>query len=384
MTKKKHLLFLGPTDDYLKKALRCNVVITILTEPDRLSAFQREACQSILLTRFNNYPELMLMTLKAHNKEPFDAVVSLTEYGMEPAALIASSLRIPGPSLYNSLICRDKYETRKTVETTQKTKVHYEKVTDLRMLQNFVEHYGVPVVLKPRHETGSSSVRVINEVEDISSELDEDLIIETFAYGKEYSCETFSINGQHHLIAVTEKLLGGQSGVVEVGHKIDPKLALDEKMERWAFGVLDALNIVDGVCHIEVKREGDKFSLIECHNRPGGDRIWQLVELATGFDIATACIHLYINQPISIPTNLNRSAAIIFFEFLSGTVEQYRHPFMSPPEWVMWYEWKVYEGMEILPMTDSFHRYGGVIIDADNTELLAQRTEYLLSLIEVS
>ncbi|WP_323839568.1 ATP-grasp domain-containing protein [Photorhabdus africana] len=378
------MLLLGPTDDYLKKALSCDMEITILTEPWRASAFQHEHARKVLLTCFDDFPALLLAAGDEHLLNAFDFVVSFTEYGMEPAAVIAAILQIPGPSLRCSLICRDKLRTRQAVESTLAGNVLFIKAESPAVVETFILAHHLPVVLKPRFATGSQQVTILRQPGERLPELGEGWMVESFAPGQEYSCETFTIEGQHHLVAVTEKLLGGVSGVVEVGHRVHAGMTKDNALRAWIFTVLDSIGMTSGVGHIEVKREGDTFRLIECHNRPGGDRIWQLAELATGFDMITACIHLFAGSTVQIPIDNGRCAAITYFQFPEGEVNTFWHPFGSPPEWVRWHEWRLSEGMSIPPLTDSFHRHGGFIVDADTLQELNQRISHVLSLTGVS
>lgn len=384
MLDNKHMLLLGSTDDYLRKALGFGMEITILTELWRTTAFQHEHARKVLLTCFDDFPALLLVAGDEHLLLAFDFVISFTEYGMEPAALIAATLQIPGPPLHCSLICRDKLRTRQAVASTAAGNVPFSKAESPEKVEDFILAHQLPVVLKPRFAVGSQQVTILRQPDERLPELGEKWMVESFAPGQEYSCETFTVDGKHHLVAVTEKRLGGTSGVVEVGHSIHASMARDPELLDWVFTVLDHIGMTNGVGHIEVKRDGNRLFLIECHNRPGGDRIWQLVELATGFDMIKACIRLFANQAVSLSTDYGRCAAITYFQFPAGRVNSYWHPFDSPPEWVRWYEWTLREGVSIPQMTDSFHRHGGFIVDADTPQELEWRISQVLSLTGVS
>jgi len=384
MLDKKHMLLLGPTDDYFRKALDCNIEVTILTEASRVTLFQYEHARKVLLTRFDDFPALLLAAGDEHILRAFDFVISFTEYGMEPAAVIAATLQIPGPPLHCSLICRDKLRTRQALASTPANNVLFSKAESPAKVEAFILEHQLPVVLKPRFATGSQQVSILNHSDELLPELGEEWMVESFAPGQEYSCETFTVNGHHHLVAITEKKLGGTSGVVEIGHCVHADMANDPELRDWVFTVLDHIGMSNGVGHIEVKRDGNILYLIECHNRPGGDRIWQLVELATGFDMIKACIKLFANQAVSFPADYGRCAAITYFQFPAGEVESYQHPFNSPPEWVRWHEWILHKGMLIPQLTDSFHRHGGFIVDADTPKELEWRILQMLSLTKVS
>ncbi|WP_165699532.1 ATP-grasp domain-containing protein [Chimaeribacter californicus] len=378
MSDKRHILLLGPTDDYFDKVAACGHHVTVLTEPSRLTARQKIRGGVTLLADFRHFPSLLLIASDAHQHTPFDAVISFTEYGMEPAAMIAAALNLPGPDLRSTLICRDKVRTREAVGAHALSALPFAAITDNAQLAQFIAGHALPVVVKPRSATGSQQVAILNHPGDTLPAIAGDWLVECFAPGKEYSCETFSVNGRHTLVAVTEKLLGGTSGLVEVGHKILPQKILTAEFEQWLFQVLEAIELKNGVGHTEIKIEGDTINLIECHNRPGGDRIWQLVELAIGIDLITLATRLLCGEAVTVPPPQSRCAAMTYFQFQPGPVTLSSHPFIAPPAWVRWYEWTLKPGDEIPPMTDSFHRHGGFIVDADDHASLNQRIAQVL------
>lgn len=383
MSSNNHILLVGPTDDYYKKSLQCNALVSILTEKWRLSDYQSNNCNNVLIVDFENIEELILVVLENHKIHPFNCVLSFTELGTVPSSIISSILDIPGPSLFCSLVCRDKFRTRELTGTSILSDINYKLIENQSSIVDFVEKYGLPVVIKPRDGMGSHSVSINYNLHTALENSIDGYLIESFAPGKEFSCETFSINGEHQIIAVTEKVLGGLSGVVEVGHKVVSEKYIDHSLRLWIDSILNDIQLENGVAHIEFKKDKKNFHLLECHNRPGGDRIWQLVELATGFDLIRSTINLFLGDNVQVPNFDNRCSKIVYFDFPSGIVTDVKHPFDSAPEWVRWFEWKAKEGVEIKPMTDSFNRYGGFIIEADNEHELEARNNLIMKKVEV-
>ncbi|MBL6430706.1 MAG: hypothetical protein HPM95_03955 [Alphaproteobacteria bacterium] len=52
------------------------------------------------------------------------------------------------------------------------------------------------------------------------------------------------------------------------------------RIRERIFLLLETLGIEHGLCHTEIKIDGEQVHLIETHARPAGDRIWRLMELA--------------------------------------------------------------------------------------------------------
>jgi predicted ATP-grasp superfamily ATP-dependent carboligase len=262
--------------------------------------------------------------------------------------------------------------TRRALEEKQLNTVRFELINPAVTMNEPLIAAGRKVI-KPIDGTGSAGVRIVEDGEwiPVSTEV---CILEDFVGGREFSCETFSVNGKHFKLAITEKILSGASGVVEVGHIIDPSEDIISPA-HWVYlqQVLDAIGLCDGPGHIEFKLHETEIHIIECHNRPGGDRIWNLVEIATGFDMVSASVDLLLGMPVNVQLHNRSCAAIHFFEYSPGVVRHCRKWQGSLAPDIHWLDWKLFSGMDIAPITSSSDRYGGFIISASTKSSLLKR-----------
>ena len=373
MDSKPTVLLLGPTDDYLKK-VEAKADVVLITEPARVTPYQRRFIDPANLLDFNDVKALVRRALELQRQFTFDGVYSFTELGMECASILASVLGVPGPDLHCSFTCRDKLMTRQALERRGLNTVAFEWMGPGDIDEPLIARG--KKVLKPVDGTGSVGVRIIEEGDLIGSPSNR-CILEDYVEGREFSCETFSIDGQHFKLAVTEKRLSQPCGVVEVGHVIDPAQTFISPAQ-WGYlqQVLDAIGLRNGPGHIEFKLHDEALHIIECHNRPGGDRIWNLVELATDFDMISASIDRLLGVPVEVRLLNRRCAAIHYFEYSPGIVRHCKAWQGSLPADIHWLDWKLSPGMVIAPMTSSSDRYGSFIVSADSrSELLGRITE---------
>lgn len=377
------LLLLGPTDDYLRKVLAVTPAVVLLSEPERLTPWQRSAPCPVHLGNFAQLPELLLQATAIAAATPVRAVLSYTELGVVPAAIIGQMLGVPAPLLEPSVVTRNKLLTRQALLDNDLTRVRFLPLDTAQEGALLHNRWAERQVVKPEDGTGSRDVHVLAPGESVTLHPARRYIIESWLDGKEFSCETFSVKGCHHLLAITEKWLGGDNGLVETGHLIAPG-AFDLIPEHWAYlqRCLDAIGLVDGPAHLEFKRDGDSIDIIECHNRPGGDRIWQLVELATGFDMVSAHARLLLDEPVVVEPARRDCAAIKFFEYAPGTVQSVRLP-ASLPTHVHWFELNLKPDDRIKPLADSFQRHGSLIASAPDTQQLHERLRQVIDHIEV-
>lgn len=172
-----------------------------------------------------------------------------------------------------------------------------------------------PMIVKPTDRSGSRGIFKVSDYtqlckavpQSIASSFEKSAIIEEFIDGPEYSCESISYAGEHHILALTKKFTTGAPHFIETGHTepSDIPEALHPAIHEAIHSALDALHIQYGASHTEFKLSslGD-VRIIEIGSRMGGDCIGSdLVYLSTGMDymamvIDTACGKAPILTPV--------------------------------------------------------------------------------------
>lgn len=214
------------------------------------------------------------------------AVTSLTESGLEPAAEAGERLGTPGVpvpvvrTIRNKLLMR-----RRLAEHAAHLNPAFAAGDDPDAIERlFARHRSV--VAKPVDGAGSSDVTLLRHLDELPrSRRNAGTILEQFATGIEVSVECLSVHGAHTVIGIAQK--GTTTGFVELSH-VMPAYSLTERQRRLVHRavteLLDALELTDGPSHSEVKIDGDEVTVIETHNRLGGDGIADLVYLTTGIN----------------------------------------------------------------------------------------------------
>lgn len=172
-------------------------------------------------------------------------------------------------------------------------------------IEELIETFNMPFVLKPIVGGGKKGVYFINSKDDLKTiNLPQDLeftpfLAEEFIKGKEYSVESLSFRGQHQVIQITEKISGGAPHFVELAHH-QPALLSDnlvEKIKNVVPAILTSIGYVTGPSHTEIKIHNDMIYLIEVNPRGGGDQISnRLIELSTDCDYAKQICYIATGQ----------------------------------------------------------------------------------------
>lgn len=157
--------------------------------------------------------------------------------------------------------------------------------------------FTLPVVVKPTTLSASRGTYLLTDAADLPSwgetlaaySYDGPLLVEEYLRGPEFSVETLTVRGEHHVIGVTRKLLGPLPHFVERGHLFGaPATTETSRVAALAVELLDAVGYQCGPAHTEIILTGDGPRIVESQARLGGDKIPDIIEIATGFDIKRA------------------------------------------------------------------------------------------------
>jgi biotin carboxylase len=260
-------------------------------------------------------------------------------------------------------------------------------------VRNFLNSIGKPVVIKPATGSGSAGVSVVrssDEVEDawkwVSQTKLDSAIAEEYVDGPEYSVESLTLGGKHHIIAITEKLTTEAPHFVEIGHQLPAQLSpeVSERIHQVVLQLLDTIQHQVGPAHTEVRISSEGIpKIIETQTRFGGDQIWEMVELVCGVDFVKAtCAHL-LSVEYQKNTQTVGGAAIRFFAYADQTVksvlglEQAR----AIPG-VVRIDCKVKSGDKIGSLTNSQARQGYVLATGEDIETAIATAQKAMSVVK--
>ena len=190
-----------------------------------------------------------------------------------------------------------------------------------------------PVICKPTDNAGSQGVVLIKNETELRDALhysrehgrSGNVIIEEYMQGPEVSVETLSVNGECHVIQITDKLTTGAPGFVEMGHSQPSALSEDtlDKIRAAAIAANKAVGIENGPSHTEIIVTRDGPKIVELGARLGGDCITtHLVPLSTGVDMVECCIRIALGETPDVTRKFERGSAIRYFKQHSGVVKE--------------------------------------------------------------
>jgi biotin carboxylase len=256
-----------------------------------------------------------------------------------------------------------------------------------------LDRVGYPAVVKPAALAGSRGVFLWQSPGDHAawtSLIDEygyhgPFLVEEYLRGPEYSVETLSQDGQHHVVGITQKQLGPAPLFVEVGHIHPAPLPEDQRrpIEELTTAFLTACGYRFGPAHTEVIWTPGGPRIVESQARLGGDRIPRLIELSTGLDVEREIFGALAGRRLE-PASHTGTALVRFFTFRAGRVDavhgvEAARRLGYVDELVL----TLQPGETVSVVRDSKSRHGHVIVSGASPREALARSEQVLSMLEV-
>lgn len=295
--KKQIVLVVGGMKILHKTIKEMGFDIILLQDKNKLTV-SSELYNLIIGVDFSMTEEILKTAVYIKEIFNYSFVGAFGELHQEMASMIADKTNIKFINLESIKKSRNKYELRTTLEGTVLGNVQYDLITS-RNKNDILPKYN-KYIIKPVNSWGSSDIYKNPNNFDF---LDKGIwLIEEFIDGEEFSIETLSQHGQHHIISITKKIVNND--FVEIGHmplfQVPSELRL--KITKSVEVLLDQIKFTDGVTHTELKIvDNNKIKIIETHTRMGGDYIPEMIEYSTGYGfiknvVKSTFLDIQINQ----------------------------------------------------------------------------------------
>ena len=247
---------------------------------------------------------------------------------------VAHELGLVGNSLESSKLTTNKYLMRRRLKECDINVPEFKIYSQPAYERS--DFGGLPLVVKPVDREGSigvtlasSPVEVNNAIKGaIYNSFSSICIVEEYIGGTEISVESVSIEGTHHLVAITEKITTGPPHFIEIHHR-QPSVISNElriKAADLMQKALSALGISNGACHSEfIIKNDNEIIVTEIAGRMGGDLIGSdLVPLSSGIDYLKAVIEISLGSFKNLTVtdyNNKQFASVSYLTSPAGTVQ---------------------------------------------------------------
>ena len=263
--------------------------------------------------------------LEAAKRHQIDGIMTLaSDMPMQTVAVVSEALGLVGVSRDTALKATNKAFMRDTLKEAGVSVPMYFRVKGKEAFIEAVEKVkaaGYKCIVKPADNSGSRGVDLLKDDSNIDAAYDYtvkfsrggEIVVEEFMEGPEVSVETLAVDGDVHVIQITDKLTTGAPYFVEMGHTQPSRLAKDvrQRISEVAIAANKAIGISNGPSHTEIKVTKDGPKIVELGARLGGDCITtHLVPLSTGVNMVDASIRIALGEKPDLEPKWNKGSAI--------------------------------------------------------------------------
>lgn len=328
-------------------------------------------------------------------KHRIDGVMTLaTDMPMRTVAAVAKECGLVGIDEDTAIKATDKSEMREALRFAGVPVPKFYRVSNRDEFSAAVEQMTGAFMVKPADSSGSRGIMKVDNKDEAKDAYEYTkrfsrngiVLVEECMVGPEVSVETLAIDGEVHVIQITDKITTGAPHFVEMGHTQPTRLDCVDEIKKVAIAANKAIGIENGPSHTEiiVTEEGPK--IVELGARLGGDCITtHLVPLSTGVNMVEACIKIALGETPDIAPKCHKGSAIRYFKQHAGVVEKIEglEDAKKMPGVV---QVSVVHGIgeEVTEITNSGSRMGFVITQGENAGDAADKCEASLKLVKVN
>ncbi|MGE7185734.1 ATP-grasp domain-containing protein [Peribacillus sp. NPDC006672] len=259
-----------------------------------------------------------------------DALIPATDFASAITAKVAEELGLKNVTYNAAFLARNKDYAREIYKQHSVPSAKFKKVQSYDDALIAAESIGFPVVLKPTNAASSQNVFFIKDKENLYNSMKkiqefkytymdfnvrDEYLIEEYLDGNEFSVELFLLDGKPILSVVTEKQTSDLPYFVETMHVLPAPINedLEEQITLTALKALEAIGLVNGPSHVEIKVTSNGPKIIEVNGRPGGDNISSdLLKLSFGLDVFENTVNYYTDSPIDLSKKHQKGSAIAY------------------------------------------------------------------------
>lgn len=274
--------------------------------------------------------------LEAAKRHQINGIMTLaSDMPMQSVAVVSHEMGLVGISKETALKATNKAFMRDALKVEDVPVPLYFRVKGIDEFKSAVEKIriaGFKCIVKPADNSGSRGVDLIKEDKDLDAAYDYtiqysrggEIVVEEYMEGPEVSVETLAVNGEVHVIQITDKLTTGAPYFVEMGHSQPSQLSeeIKERIRHVAVAANKAIGIKNGPSHTEIKITKDGPKIVELGARLGGDCITtHLVPLSTGINMVECSIRIALGEKPDLEPKWNKGSAIRYLKTNTGIVK---------------------------------------------------------------
>ena len=239
-----------------------------------------------------------------------DGIISYASDITLPTVLaIRERLNLPGLGRRPMEVSLDKSRQRIIFENNKLPQPYFEVITNCQEAREAANHIGYPLIIKPVDNSGSRGVGLIENEGRLEKGFADaqhnskcgEVIIEKYESGLELTIEGLSVNGKHHILAISdkEKPSSAPTAATQLAYPADITADQENQVRQLISSAYDAVGVDNTPTHSEIILTESGPKIVEIGCRGGGFYVFtRVVEAASGYDIVGNWTRLCAGDPV--------------------------------------------------------------------------------------
>ncbi|MBV7508018.1 ATP-grasp domain-containing protein [Bacillus sp. sid0103] len=185
-------------------------------------------------------------------------------------------------------------------------------------------YYYLPLILKSPVSNGSKDVLLVETSLEFKEGLNylnkkfptSPILIEEYLIGTQYLIEVIVKDGHISMVAIIEQeILSGERFII-TGYRFPAVLEHEafEDLHLAVTSIIQALGLVNGTCHLEMRLINGVWKLIEINPRMSGGAMNKIIQEGTGINLVKETLKLFLGEELNLEPTLRNH---VFAKFLT-------------------------------------------------------------------
>ncbi|MBF6328282.1 ATP-grasp domain-containing protein [Nocardia transvalensis] len=241
---------------------------------------------------------------------PVDELIALSEFTLEIAARVREAVGIPGPTVAEVAVYRDKVRMKQLLAEAGVRVPRFAACTGAEQVRAFAASCGYPLILKPVGSAASIGVLKVHTAAELEAALAEvDLNgyeIEEFVAGDIYHIDGFVDDDSHVVFQAVSRYINDCLSFAHgtpLGSVLLGRSPLRTRLEEFSREVVATLRLRRLPFHLEVfVTPGGETVFLEIGGRVGGADVPHLLNKAFGVNLYELWLRALSGGPVAVPT----------------------------------------------------------------------------------
>ncbi|ANP53474.1 hypothetical protein J2Z21_007710 [Streptomyces griseochromogenes] len=308
----RRVLLLSSDKTEVLQALRARQDLRLQVITRKAYADLYEGCDTAFVDSFEDLGQVERAAYELSRDGAPERVVAATEKSVVAAGLVRSLLGVPGQSFDQSLWAAHKRAMKDRLRAAGVPVTDCAQAGSLRDVPRAAEHTGWPVVIKPVFGAMATRTYRVGSPQEFRRRLDEGafddlgargvpvLVERLVEFSAEYHCDGVVRDGVVRRAAVSRYFTVPLDTPPEVdsGYVMDQSDPFAQQVLELHRRVAAAIELRDGVTHLEVFGTARGPVVGEVAIRPGGLGIPRMVHHAHGYDLWDEFVRAALGEPL--------------------------------------------------------------------------------------